>query len=308
MSRFVAATAAVFLAFTSVLLAGGVAYAATSVTLASGNQNFNTAAFTSIATQTGVTPAVAGYEAAGTIRVTLTVTGSGYILIPSKSGVTFVTGNSSTTTQQTIIITGTQTAVNSAIAEMSYKAVTSGATGVVKVEVSAGSGAVYSTNNHYYEVTTTTTNWTTARSNALAKTVASSTGGTCAGYLATITSAGENQFTLTRATSDSWIGASDDPFYTGDGSNGGEGQWYWIDGPEAGTKFTYANSQTATVSGKYANWASGEPNAWSGSESYAEFYSSNNGLWNDLNNSNYLVSVVEYGTSTCTPAAAAGAA
>lgn len=257
MSRFVAATAAVFLAFTSVLLAGGVAYAATSVTLASGNQNFNTAAFTSIATQTGVTPAVAGYEAAGTIRVTLTVTGSGYILIPTKSGVTFVTGNSSTTTQQTIIITGTQTAVNSAIAEMSYKAVTSGATGVVKVEVSAGSGAVYSTNNHYYEVTTTTTNWTTARSNALAKTVASSTGGTCAGYLATITSAGENQFILTRATSDSWIGASDDPFYTGDGSNGGEGQWYWIDGPEAGTKFTYANSQTATVSGKYANWAWG---------------------------------------------------
>jgi hypothetical protein len=175
----------------------------------------------------------------------------------------------------------------------------------VKVEASSGTGAVY--NNHYYEATSTATSWTTARSNAAALTVASSTGGTCAGYLATITSQGENDFILTRVPSDAWIGATDDTTYTGSYAGNGEGQWFWVTGPEAGTKFMTANLRTSVVAGQYAYWANGEPNDWGSGEDYAEFYSSNSGLWNDLPNSSTLVSVVEYGTSSCIPAAAAAA-
>jgi len=48
------------------------------------------------------------------------------------------------------------------------------------------------------------------------------------GYLANITSSDENTFVAARITQDGWFGASD---------AGVEGDWVWLDGPEADDLF-----------------------------------------------------------------------
>ena len=48
------------------------------------------------------------------------------------------------------------------------------------------------------------------------------------GYLANITSSDENTFVAARITQDCWFGASD---------AGVEGDWVWLDGPEADDLF-----------------------------------------------------------------------
>lgn len=83
------------------------------------------------------------------------------------------------------------------------------------------------------------------------------------GYLATLTSAAENQFaSLTVAQGNTaWLGATD---------NGVEGQWVWRSGPEAGQTLTYLP------------WRSGEPNNCCGGENYLQTnYDYNTALWND---------------------------
>src|SRR5690606_29984147 len=72
--------------------------------------------------------------------------------------------------------------------------------------------------NHFYEFRSTLVNWAQAR--ALAGTFVKNG---MRGYLATITSAAENEFVRTRLKGDGWIGASDLAF---------EGQWRWVTGPE----------------------------------------------------------------------------
>jgi hypothetical protein len=71
------------------------------------------------------------------------------------------------------------------------------------------------------------------------------------GYLATITSAIENDFIWTKTDGVGWIGASDAEM---------EGDWKWVTGPETGTLFWRGNASGYRVNGQYSNWASGEPN------------------------------------------------
>lgn len=118
------------------------------------------------------------------------------------------------------------------------------------------------------------------------------------GYLATITSSGENSFIQQKTKGVGWIGASD--AYT-------EGDWRWVTGPEGnenggqgrlfwrgtGTQ-AYGNPNLGPVNGAYHNWnrfgsaTNAEPNQ-SGDEDYAHitFFSNNPGeslKWNDLPN------------------------
>ncbi len=83
------------------------------------------------------------------------------------------------------------------------------------------------------------------------------------GYLATITSAAENQFASVTVAQGrtAWLGASDD---------GQEGVWTWRNGPENGQQLTYFN------------WETSEPNNCCGGENYLQTnFASSNGGWND---------------------------
>lgn len=160
------------------------------------------------------------------------------------------------------------------------------------------------TNGHYYKFVSGSFSWKTAKADAAA------TGNKyygLTGYLATVTSAGENAFIKQTLSGDGWIGASDDCTEIDSAANtpytqqsNTEGNWYWVTGPETGTQFSSGNSGSGTpasVSGRYMNWTSGEPNNSGGTEHYAEIYTGGTvpGTWNDLSNSNSLGYVVEYG-------------
>lgn len=164
-----------------------------------------------------------------------------------------------------------------------------------------GTAISFSGNNHFYEFITGTFTWTGAKTDAAAKTFYS-----LQGYLATITSQAENDFIQQKLSADGWIGSSDE--YTEINAATGastyanqaaaEGKWYWITGPvgEIGTQFSNGNGTPASVSGRYMNWNTSEPNNASSIEHYGEIYSSSStGKWNDLPNSSTLGYVVEYG-------------
>lgn len=121
-----------------------------------------------------------------------------------------------------------------------------------------------------------------ARTAALNQTAYGSTG-----YLVTITSAEENAFVAARLQGDGWMGASD---------AASEGDWKWLDGPEAGTSFWSGQSGGSVQNGLYANWSSGEPNDYSTGEDCAEFYIASS-KWNDLPCAGNTLSgyVVEFG-------------
>ena len=123
--------------------------------------------------------------------------------------------------------------------------------------VAASAQTQWAGNGHYYQFVNTSVDW----NGAFAAANASSYLG-MQGYLATITSAGENTFIAGLITRSAWLGGSDDVI---------EGNWTWRNGPEAGQGFTYTN------------WESGEPNnAWGGAwggEDYLEILV--NGRWND---------------------------
>ncbi|MDB9712948.1 choice-of-anchor L domain-containing protein, partial [Flavobacteriaceae bacterium] len=136
---------------------------------------------------------------------------------------------------------------------------------------------------HYYEfISLVDVTWTDAK--ALAENL---TYYGLQGYLATITSEGENQIAAIQTNDVGWIGASD---------LATEGDWRWVTGPEglenggAGVPFWSGNGIDAggsAVNGQYSNWNNpNEPNN-AGPEHYAHVTSPNVGevgSWNDLPN------------------------
>ncbi len=111
----------------------------------------------------------------------------------------------------------------------------------------------YSGTGHYYEYVSTSVLSTEAQAAAAAKSYAGATG-----YLATILDPDENTFIKNLIGGTAWIGLSDAAT---------EGEFRWLDGPEAG--------QLA----EYDNWGGGEPNDHSTGEDYTEIRT--NGQWND---------------------------
>jgi len=102
------------------------------------------------------------------------------------------------------------------------------------------------------------------------------------GYLATITSRGENDFIWSKIDGVGWIGANDSTT---------EGTWKWVTGPESGTQFWQGDYNGGSVGGQYSFWNTGEPNnvqkSWGADEDYAHINSNPNTIqksWNDLSN------------------------
>lgn len=144
--------------------------------------------------------------------------------------------------------------------------------------------------------------WEDAKAEAWAKTWDGLTG-----YLATITSDGENVFItynfsvhVMSGRGGVWIGASDAAV---------EGVWRWMTGPEAGTQFWEGGIDGSAVDGNYANWYEGEPNdSFAGTENHANIWLDTDlvytrGTWNDAPPSSPAIRgyIVEYGGAVPVP-------
>jgi alpha-tubulin suppressor-like RCC1 family protein len=156
------------------------------------------------------------------------------------------------------------------------------------IRMALGRGIPYG--GHVYEFSASNVDWDSARATALGSAVHGE-----GGYLANVTSAGENAFVLSMISTSSWLGASD---------GGVEGQWKWVDGPEAGQNFWNGSSRGSAPAGQYANWNSGEPNNDQGIEDAMQI-KTGSGKWNDEKSNGGMV--IEYGVSRTTPVLFSGA-
>lgn len=141
-------------------------------------------------------------------------------------------------------------------------------------------------NGHWYDFVLSPTGAGFDFAGALADSVTHSHLG-MTGYVATITSMGEQDFihaNVTTATA--WLGGSDGAV---------EGSWTWINGPEAGTVFYVAG---AGVQPGFSFWSGGEPNDFASGEDNMVINWGADGTWNDWGNPSFpdvsLGYVVEY--------------
>ena len=156
----------------------------------------------------------------------------------------------------------------------------------------------YYATQHFYEyVPSSGIAWTAAKTAAEERTYMG-----MHGYLATLTSEGEDNFAKSLIDGYGWLGGTCDYNFILD-ENGNKiynsmneslWNWYWVTGPEAGTKF-WSRSENV---GAYTNWKANEPNNADGNEFYLHFYTSK--LWNDYCNVNSPYGtvagyIVEYG-------------
>jgi len=175
-------------------------------------------------------------------------------------------------------------------------------TGVRQFSITVGEANFLPATGHYYEfVDDVGITWTDAELAASNRTYFG-----LQGYLVTLTSQEEADFSGSQAPGVGWIGANDVAV---------EGEWRWVTGPEAGTLFWQGGVGGTEVT--FAFWNNNEPNDYPdgpvnpGDENYAHITSvlttNTPGSWNDLPNAgsggNYSAQgyVVEYGGSVGDP-------
>ncbi|WP_055393600.1 proprotein convertase P-domain-containing protein [Flagellimonas eckloniae] len=192
-----------------------------------------------------------------------------------------------------------------AILAVEYSSSAASPTGTRQFSITPGSANFLPPTGHYYEfISSPNITWTAARDAAALRTYFG-----LQGYLATLTSQAEADFSGSQALGVGWIGGSDAAT---------EGDWRWVTGPEGlanagtGTPFWSGTAGgTTTAPDFFAFWNSGEPNQ-SGNEDYAHItdvsVTSSPGSWNDLPNTTATSGayqaqgyVVEYGGTTGDP-------
>ncbi len=215
---------------------------------------------------------ISNFDPAETLRLDLTID-SGIISVDvGSSGAVAAPGGS--LTGASVAITGTQDQINGALGTTTVSENCTAARNIVGTVYEGAFDYVYNPDNgHFYTEGTNGGTWDDEKATADAMTLPNTTGH---GYLATITSAAENTFINNHFSNTAVFGASD---------AASEGNWYWMDGPEAGTEF-YSNG--AAVNNQYINWNGGEPNNSNGSENYGQLWTGD--TWNDIaGDGNYLV-------------------
>ena len=247
---------------------------------------------------------VTGYPAGDLVRVVVSVD-SGSVQLTSASGLTAITGYSVDTTARTELgWQSTQADANTALNGLKYIAGSSAGNANITLTSSyagpSGGGAspaYYAANGHYYQYISTTRTWTAAQADVANNPLTYTFNG-LRGYLATVTSSGENSFVTSRVGSSAvWLGARRDLNNT---NATGDNAWYWTEGPEAtGAGAHFYNQGGGALNGAYINWNSGEPNGTTtAGESALQLLSGGSGQWNDLqasDGSQLLGYVVEYG-------------
>ena len=197
----------------------------------------------------------------------------------ATTGILTLTGNASAAAYQAVLRTVTYD--NSAGASAN--------TGARTVSFSLGSGLNYPANGHFYEfVSSASITWDAANTAASARRYFG-----LVGYLATVTSQGENDFIAGKLTGQGWMGLTTP-------STSVPRDWSWATGPEAGTAIFHQTAQCPSpgggtvIGGHYTNWASGEPNNCT-AETKGHFLVG--GQWNDYAPDNTSITgyVVEYG-------------
>ncbi|KAJ4459271.1 hypothetical protein PAPYR_4807 [Paratrimastix pyriformis] len=221
----------------------------------------------------------------------------------------------------TLDLEGTPADLDAALASLQFAPLAGQATAQLTVFLVPPEMAFLSTTAHFYNVTDTTANWPQSRCGALWE-YPDPVGGTvnttdCTsstgrrrhrawnglwGYLATATSERENTLLaeLVPGHRTAFLGGTDIET---------EGDWKWVDGPEAGQVFWRWGScptglcGTCTATGRYSCWNTGEPNN-SGTESALNINPTRSGVimlarWNDLPPARLLPSLVEYGGALC---------
>lgn len=131
-------------------------------------------------------------------------------------------------------------------------------------------------NDHWYDFVPAFLTWDNARTAALSRTHLG-----LDGYLATITSQAEQDFLNSNwpFNSNYWLGGSD---------QASEGNWIWVDGPEAGLEIGGTS---------YENWDNGEPNNLFFNvppENYVYGWVTPDGSWNDNPGTQEYFYVVEF--------------
>lgn len=148
--------------------------------------------------------------------------------------------------------------------------------GTRQFSITVGEANFLPSTGHYYEfVSDPGISWTDAETAASNRTYFG-----WQGYLVTLTSQAEADFSGQQASGFGWIGANDVAV---------EGEWRWATGPEAGTLFW--NGGVGGTEITYANWNGSEPNNCCGGEDYAHIADASVirggapvGAWNDLPN------------------------
>jgi hypothetical protein len=105
--------------------------------------------------------------------------------------------------------------------------------------------------------------------------------------LVRIDGATEDVMLATRSSEDSWIGAND---------IGTEGRWVWSNNND---RFWNGQASGTAVSGRYGNWASGQPDNFSGTSDCGSKRSGSDTRWDDRTCSTTLHSICERFTDLC---------
>lgn len=220
-----------------------------------------------------------GYDPTQTFKVSLSISGTPGVSfdVNTTLGLTRDSGYSSWNNITSVNFTGLITDIENALNSLRFDSTTAvGAQIILNIVITEQINNTYynPVNGHIYQFVPGQISFTDARSVALASTYEGEPG-----YLVTITSADEQSFISNKTNaSNIWTGLSDENT---------EGDWVWLDGPEAGTVIRLGNGTSQTnddqnVAGQYNNWCGGEPNDYSTGEDYMVTNWNNGSCWNDF--------------------------